>query len=230
MEKLTLALTNYNRYDLLLESFVRVSDDDRITEIIISDDCSEYSIYEEVRETFRMFPKIKLYRNEENIGMLKNKKRAVELSSSNWVILFDSDNVINTDYLDALERIPLTNDIIYCPSGALPNFNYSRYAGNIYNFHTVKKHLREPMFNCLLNTANYVVPRDKYLEVFKENSDIKGTDTIWFNYLWLQKGNRFYVVPGMKYKHLVHDGSEFLKDTDYNMAMAETMKKRINAL
>lgn len=213
-----------------MESFWKILEDERVNEIVISDDCSKDHVYEFVKRNVAGIDKIKLYRNEQNIGMLKNKKRAVELASNNWVILFDSDNVINTDYLDALERVPMYEDIIYCPSGALPNFNYSKYAGNIYNSHTVKKHLREPMFNCMLNTCNYVVNKRKYLDVFQENSEIKGTDTIWFNYLWLYRGNRFYVVPGMKYKHLVHDGSEFLKDTDYNMAMAETMKQKISAL
>jgi glycosyltransferase involved in cell wall biosynthesis len=45
MRKISLCLTNYNRKELLMESFAHVLNDERISEIIISDDHSDEDIY-----------------------------------------------------------------------------------------------------------------------------------------------------------------------------------------
>lgn len=224
---ITLALTNYNRYEMLLESFAQVIDDDRITEIVISDDCSRRDISEKIAWHFLANKKVKLFYNEKNVGMSMNKKLAVERSTNEWVILFDSDNIIDPTYIDALEQILLRDDTIYCPEFARPNFDYTIYSRYFYHAKNIKQFIQEPMFNCCMNTANYVVNREKYLQVYKEDKRIKGTDTIHFNKLWLEAGYKFFVVPNMQYEHKVHDGSEFIKHMDYNMKMAEKIKQQI---
>lgn len=87
-----------------------------------------------------------------------------------------------------------------------------------------------PIGECLFNTCNYLVNRAEYLRVYQHNADMKATDTIHFNYLWLSAGNHFYVVPGMEYYHRVHDGSGFLQDCSYNMAKAKEIKELIKSL
>jgi hypothetical protein len=89
--------------------------------------------------------------------------------------------------------------------------------------------LSDLMGNACLNTCNYLVHRDTYLNVFKEH-DVKGTDTIAFNYEWLKAGKKLFIVPGMEYDHLIHEGSGFMKDADFNMKKAEEYKKKIQAL
>jgi len=233
--KLTLAITTFNRYDLLLESFAQVIDDPRIDEILIMDDASELKYWDKIKELPNTNPKIKVVRQLTNQGMSRNKRDAVFNSKNDWVILFDSDNVIGRDYLDAFEN---TNSwvfdhpyskIIYCPSYAKPTFDYRKYDGRIFDG-AAKPNLNDPTCNCLFNTCNYIVHRDTYLSVWKPNEEMKGSDTIWMNYLWLKSGHLFKVVSNMHYFHRVHKDSGFMQDCDYNMKKAEEIRKLIMEL
>jgi|SRR6476646_3803266 len=242
---ISLCITTYNRYEMLIESFAQVLNDDRISEILIVDDCSDIAIYDKILSVVFDMPKVRLIRNSENLGMSLNKRKAIEAAKNDWCIIFDSDNIITSSYLDALfkacnfhaaalrkkginEQYWFDTTTIYCPSFAKPQFDFRKYegwhvlhAGNI---------MQEPMGECLFNCCNYVVNRDEYLRVYEHNPAMKGTDTIWFNYLWLKAGNSFYVVPGMEYMHRVWDGSGFLQDVHYNMKRAKEIKELIKAL
>lgn len=226
---ISLCITTYNRYEMLMESFAQVLDNDLISEIVIVDDCSDIAIYDKIlAATFNM-PKVRLIRNSENLGMSLNKKKAIESATNPWCIIFDSDNIIGPDYLEALDRLRVLDaTTIYCPSFAKPQFDFRKYEGwHILHAGNV---MQDPMGECLLNCCNYVVNREEYLRVYRHNPDMKGTDTIWFNYLWLKAGNSFYVVPGMEYMHTVHDGSGFLQNVQYNMKKAKEIKELIKAL
>jgi glycosyltransferase involved in cell wall biosynthesis len=239
--KLTLALTVFNRYDLLLESFAKVIDDPRIDEMLIMDDCSAPEYWDKIKVLPDLNPKIKVVRQLTNQGMSMNKMNAVFNSKNEWVILGDSDNVFGKDYLDALEAEgELLSRFIYCPSFAKPQFDYRKFERKIFSISRdfpdskgslgVKPDLNDSMLNCLFNTCNYVVKRDEYLKVWKENKEMKASDTIYFNYLWLKAGNYFTVLPNMHYFHRVHKESAFLQDLDYNMGKAEEVKKLIMEL
>lgn len=246
---LTLAITVYNRYDLLLESFTQVIDDPRIDEILISDDCSKDEYWNKIKELPKFNDKIKVVRQLENRGMSYNKMSAIANSKNSWVIIFDSDNVIGKDYLDAFFNYASHNpDFIYCPTFAKPNFDYRKIIqpdidsededkknGKNSSYQTVfygKNHgdLNDPIINCFYNTCNYIVNREKYLSVWKENPSMKGSDTIWFAYLWLKEDKGFFPVRNMHYFHRVHQGSGFMQDFDYNMKKGEEIKKLIMAL
>lgn len=230
--KLTLAITVFNRYEMLLESFTGLIDDPRIDEILIMDDASEDKYWKKIEQLPKFNPKIKVCRQFENRGMSINKRDAIFNSKNEWVIIADSDNVFKKNYVDALLRVPkLAPHIIYCPSFAAPNFDYRKYQGNIYfKSSSFQLLLQETEFSCLMNTCNYVVNREAYIKCFEENKEMIASDTIWFNYLWLKAGNAFYVVPDMEYTHRVHKGSGFLEQIEYNMTQADKVKKLIIAL
>lgn len=239
---ISLCITTYNRYDLTIESFRQVIDDPRISEIVIVDDCSKPDIFNLFSEMVDSDPnrnKIKLVRNTENLGMSRNKARAIELASNPWCILFDSDNVIDSSYVDELfnawdlhkkfyGEIPPTK--IYCPSFAKPQFDYRSYNGYHIAANNGRAIMKDSAGQCLMNTCNYVVNREEYLKVYEYNPEMRGTDTIWFNYLWLKAGNEFYVVSDMEYFHRVHAGSGFLEECDYNMKRAAEVKQLIQTL
>lgn len=228
----SLCITTYNRFEMTLESFAMVLDDPRISEIVIVDDCSEMKYYDMLAAATIDMGKVRLIRNEKNLGMSLNKKKAVELAKNEWCILLDSDNVIRPDYIDALtERTGNLNPkVIYCPDFAKTKFDYTKFGGTYIDKSSVRHFVTLPMAEPALNTCNYVVNRAEYLCIYQHNPAMKGTDTIWFNYLWLSAGNSFYVVPGMQYDHRIHDGSGFLADCDYNMKMAKDIKELIKQL
>lgn len=240
---LSLCITNYNRYEMLLESFQHVYDDERISEIVISDDCSDWKIYSKLEAYCRDKKKIQLFRNDRNLGMSLNKKKSVELASENWCILFDSDNILKRDYINAFHAFVLDNEgkespnssilndgPIFCPEFAKPDFDYRKFSGLRIDWQNIRQVVADSMGNCLMNSCNYIVNRHKYLEVYRHDPSIKASDTIHFNYLWLKSGGSFYVVPGMQYFHRVHPGSGFLADVNYNMQQAEKTKRMIMQL
>jgi glycosyltransferase involved in cell wall biosynthesis len=228
---LSLCLTNYNRYELLLESFQAALQDHRVTEIVISDDCSTKDIYQKLVAYCDSQPKIKLFRNDYNMGMGLNKKMVIERASGDYDILFDSDNVVTGEYLDACFGHHHYPNVINVPDFAMPDFDYRLFSAWLISTSNIRHFLnRHPMATCLLNTCNYVVNRQRYLDVYEHNASMKGTDTIWFNYCWLKGGNFFFVVPGMQYQHRNHPGSGFLQDVDYNMARSREMVQLIKAL
>lgn len=232
--KLTLAITVYNRWEMLLESFAGVIDDPRIDEIIIMDDHSESQYWNKIKDLDKFNPKIKTIQQLFNRGMSENKRDAIACAKNEWVIIFDSDNIIGKDYINAIEAEgELLSRFIYCPSFAKPNFDYRKFIGKRYNIKYSTGEppdLNDPMLNCLFNTCNYLVKRDMYVNVWKENLSVGCADTIWFNYLWLKEGNYFTVLPGMEYEHRVHKGSGFLQEVDYNMKKADEVKRLIMAL
>jgi glycosyltransferase involved in cell wall biosynthesis len=234
--KLSLAITSYNRYEMTVESFAQVIDDPRIDDILILDDASTDGSYEKLRDHFSGNEKVRVIRQAQNRGMLLNKAAAVALSKNEWVILWDSDNIIGQTYLNAHFNISvygepqLYRDTIYMPEYAKPQFDYRQFSGKKFDRHNSIDLIRDKMGNCLLNTCNYLVHRDTYGKVFEENPEMKGTDTLWFNYLWLKAGNSFYVVPGMQYYHRQHEGSTWLQHADYNMTKAAELNKKILSL
>lgn len=227
--KLTFAVTTYNRYEMLLESFAGIIDDPRIDEILVMDDCSEDKYWNKIKDLPNFNPKIKVVRQLQNRGMSVNKRDAVFNSKNDWVILADSDNVFNNNYVDAFFGLgKYMKEHIYCPSFAAPNFDYRKYQGNVYfKSSSFQLLLQDSQFSCLMNTCNYVVNKEAYLSVWEENKEMIASDTIWFNYLWLKSGNGFFVVPGMEYQHRVHKGSGFLKEMEYNMKKAKEVEKLI---
>lgn len=230
--KLTLAITTYNRYEMLLESFAQVIDDPRIDEILIMDDHSKDEYWNKIKELPKFNDKIKVVRQLENRGMSVNKRDAIFNAKNEWVIIFDSDNVIGKDYLDALEvehNEGFLTGAIYCPSFAKPNFDYRKFVGNPISRSSLPD-MNDSAANCFFNTCNYVVKKSDYLRIWKENPEMKGSDTIWFNYLFLLKQGFFIVVPNMHYFHRVHKDSGFLQDVDYNMRKGEEIKKLIMSL
>lgn len=246
--KLSLCITTYNRFELLKESYAQVIDDPRISEIIIVDDCSaEPGIKERVNSLAG--GKVKVFHQVGNRGMSLNKCDAIGYASNPWAIIFDSDNIIGPDYLDAFFKLAIEGDalnefgnitnikkFIFCPDFAKPEFDYREYKiGNggvgirsgIYGKRESAFEIKNDSFNCLMNTCNYIVHRDNYLSTYQYNPDHVASDTIWHNYNHLKSGGLFCVVPDMQYYHRVHKGSGFLQGVDHNMKMQAQVRKMI---
>lgn len=228
--ELSLCITTYQRTNLLYESYSKVIDHPLISEVVIVDDCSEMSIWNDLKKNC-IHPKIRLYRNEENLNMSRNKREAISKASNDWAIILDSDNILYPEYLDSLIINMLNPNLIFHPDFAEPEHDYTYWSGTGITKGNARRFLDKPEFRCLLNNCNYVVNRDEYLRVYKYDETIKESDTIYFNTLWLEAGNGFYVVPGMKYHHRKHSGSGWLNgDHKYNMNKAAELQEKIKNL
>lgn len=231
MQTITLAITNFNRTTELLDSFIRVVNDDRISEILICDDYSDTATGIFLTELCNESPKIWVEFSGENIGMSRNKAKAIALASNEWCILFDSDNILDKQYIDSIYAVKTWSpDTIYNPSYARPHFDFRHFAGRTLRRGNIRKYHKMRNFDSMINVCNYFVNRKSYLANFVHDESIKGTDTSFFLYNWLKRGNKFHIVRGMEYEHKVHDGSEFLKNLDYNMQKGDEIKKMMLSL
>lgn len=228
--KYTLCITTYNRTDLLFESFAKVANDPRLHEILIVDDCSNADVVQALISGLSKYSNVRLIINPQNKGMAENKKYAVSQCLTDWVILFDSDNIMDSDYLDALGGLELQDNCIYMPDAAKPNFDFTKFGGVYMGKEEVKKNISDPMFNVCCNTCNYLINKDFYLNVAKPSNKAKGADTINHLLGHLKAGGQVYVVPNMAYIHRDHAGSEYRKDLDYNMIQSERLRKEIKQL
>lgn len=206
---ISLCLTNYNRTTLLYESIEQVIGDDRISEIVISDDCSDIAVYQDVIWKYLGHDKVKVYRNDSNLDCYRNKKKAVELATNDWVILFDSDNILTTKYLDSINHNPSDPKVLLQPCFAKPHFDFRKYQGQAITRHNVKQFINDSTFQTMLNAMNYYVNRNEFLMIWDGHTDPVTSDSLFQNYNWLKGGNTIFVQEGMEYEHRVHSGSHY---------------------
>lgn len=229
-KKISLCITTYNRTDLLFKSFEHVINDERIGEVVIVDDCSFENIYDEVAEYCKKFPKIKLYRNQVNLDCYLNKRRAIEYATYPYCALIDSDNIIMIDYLNRVYSYEWSENIIFHPSFAKPNFDYTRYEGLVITKDNVAPYMSMPMFSTMLNTNNFFVNRNRYLETFDDKVDPVTSDSIYFCYCWLAAGNEIFVVNDLSYFHLVHSLSHYQNNVSRTNGFHEHTERKLKEL
>lgn len=231
--KISLCITTFNRYEMCEDCLADVIDDDRIDDIVIMDDCSTNMAHMKLLLRFGQNKKIKIRTQLQNVGMSKNKRDAISFAKNEWAIIFDDDNKMGPDYLDALFEVDglfVNKYDIFMPDFAKPNFDYRNFDdANIYSGN-INQWTAMPRFGAMINTCNYVVNRDFYLDAWVYNQEMKATDTAWHAYNHLKAGGAFYVVPGMTYEHRVHDESGFMKDVHYNMAQSGRIGELIKKL
>lgn len=194
---------------MTFDSFRNVLYNDIISEIVIVDDCSDERIYSNLAFMVNGLNKVKLYRNDRNLGCYYNKRRVVELASNEWVILFDSDNIIGPDYISSISGKELNRNYIYQPEYARPHFDFRKFSGSLISKDFIKGYMSQKSFSTMLNAMNFLINRDEFLKIPVRDSEPWTADSIYFNYLWLKSGNKIYVTPGMQYDHLVHNGSHY---------------------
>jgi glycosyltransferase involved in cell wall biosynthesis len=190
---------------MLIESYSHVFDDERISEIIIVDDRSEQRTQDQLINIFNSSTgdKIKFFTNTSNLGCYRNKREAISKASNDFVIIFDSDNIITTDYIDRIFERPWSKDTIFAPDFAKPHFDYTAFSGNTITNHNIKEMMLLKNFCAMINTMNYFVSRDEYLKVWEDRSEPWTADTALQNYNWLKAGNKIHVLTGLQYEHRI---------------------------
>jgi len=210
MRQISLSITNFNRFDLLVKSYEQVKDDPRISEIIIVDDCSLPHFRDEL-DTLND-GKTKVHYNTHNLGVYKNKHRSVQLATNERVIVFDSDNILRPNYIDRIYEIEKWDDsTVYLPSFGRPEFDWRGLIG-AYTKKNIAFNIRRPKIDTLINAMNYFVNREKYLSVFDPSVEPISADSIYINYLLLKSGCTLEVLEGLEYDHLIHNGSHYVQN------------------
>lgn len=210
MRKIGISIPSWNRDEILFESFEKVYDDPRVASITIVDDQSDMNVFVSISEKAKRLPKIKLMRNLINKDCYVNKMNAVSFSEEEWIILLDSDNKIDTSYLDRIYDIPVWDKhTAYMPSYAKPLFSYEAYSGITFSKENIASYIDKPMVSTCLNCMNYFINATEYLRVWQPEINPYTADSILQNYNWFAAGKKMYIVPGCSYEHRVHNESHY---------------------
>lgn len=100
---LSIALTTYNG-----ECFLREQLDSIIAqtisdwELIICDDCSSDRTWCILEDYAKSDSRIRIFRNEKNLGYVKNFEKAISLCSGEYIALSDQDDIWNDNHLEKL--------------------------------------------------------------------------------------------------------------------------------
>lgn len=239
--KLSLVIPTYNRTDFVMEAFAQVLYNPIIDEIVISDDFSDSELYVKLWNLIDSLQneKVKLFRNDKNLGPLLNKYEAVKKCKNEWCAMVDSDNIINNDYLEKIYH-PLIKeeDMLYCPERLMEvngkvNFSYNKFRDLIVDRNNVKKFIGDINFECWMNTGNYFFNKNAYLKNIESNqidTRLSLTDSVYFSYLWLLSGNRMKVVPDMYYIHRIHKGSWWQNHSKECVRLTTEIVNKIKAI
>jgi len=223
---ISLAIPTFNSSEFFAKSFEYVLHDPRITDIVICDDHSQdFASLAALVAEFNS-PKIRLFRNDTNLKAFCNKNMAVSHCMNEWVILLDSDNSIDSTYIDAwLKEQPWDPKVLYCPDFAKPFFDYRFLSGErlardevALFFASTSPPLPDgivgSLWDALFNGGNYAFSREEYMRTHKARTNIHslveesyGADVLHFIVLWIKRGLTLKIVPEMTYEHVIRGGS-----------------------
>lgn len=245
MKEITIAIPFYNPSQYFEEAVHYVLDNDFVKEIVVNDDCSTDDEWEKINEIVSTLNtnKIKLFRNEVNLGGFRNKYSAVQNSTCDWIYLLDSDNHPTENTLSVIESIEDMQDYIcYCPEKLLLHNAEDGYTNEaIYQFKYDTVGIEEAKdgiikrtkwFDWFLNTGNYVFNKQTYLEFVKEpfedtTTELLHADVLAFSYFWLGSGGEFKVVPEFHYHHRLRSASYWNACGSNSSASADLYKAKI---
>ncbi|MCF6093269.1 glycosyltransferase family 2 protein [Microaerobacter geothermalis] len=98
---LSILIVNYNTCNLTLQALRSVFDSrtDYQFEVIVIDNNSTDDSVEMIE---REFPKVKLIQNRENVGFSKANNQGIKIADGRYILLLNSDTVIQKDTLDMM--------------------------------------------------------------------------------------------------------------------------------
>lgn len=245
MDKITLAIPFYNTSQYFTDCIKYALEDNFINEIVVNDDCSSshhfnnlVSIVESLNTN-----KIKLFKNNKNLGAFRNKYQTVSRCSNDWIYMLDSDNYPFEESYQIIKSISgLDSNICYSPAHLYcKNDGVNEYQNiSDYNFgyDTIGIDESKTMissgrkwFDWFVNSGNYIFNKEKYLKCLEKpfndlNTPFLQADTAVTFYYWLSNGGKFKVVEGLRHHHRLRMDSNWHRwglDSDRSVKFYEQM-------
>lgn len=222
MVQLTVAIPTLRRWGFLQKTLPSLLDNDLITWVVISDETGE-DIKQIQATEYVTNSKLILSTNTEILGMYRNKRRCLELAPTEWVAVLDSDNVFPEAFFETIMDELQTEDqkTIYASANIVRLFlktgeseeRTQHFSGKKINQSNWNETLQTRAWNFLLNDGNWIAHKS-LLEAWPldlPESKIKATDSLMIVRNAVLSGFTYYVLPGLRYIHTVHDDSEWIK-------------------
>lgn len=242
--KISLCIPTMNRFDSFLNYYLNqyliYLKKNVIDEIVICDENgNDYekiiNSYEEFKSTYL---NCKIYKNDEILGVFRNKIKVCSLATNKYIALIDSDNFCDETYFITAKKYifenekKFSNHFILAPSFAKPRFNYKHFENSVVTKQNLKEYYHVHMFEVLLNTGNYIISNDIINKINYEDyrsvmHKVSACDVIFFNLLAFQQFEDFqlHIIKDFEYEHVVHDGSTYVNTIHNCQDFSDTVVK-----
>lgn len=248
MNKITLAIPFYNTSRYFLDCIKYSINDNFVDEIVVNDDCSNEKEYDRLLKTIESIDndKIKVYRNESNLGPFRNKYKTVSNCSNDWVYLLDSDNYPFEDSYTIIKSVEFYDDVCYSPEKLFckhdntigyENIADYKFPFSIIGIEESKISIINNLewFDWFINTGNYIFNKNTYLKNLKEpyenlDTPLLHADTAASFYFWLKNGGKFKVVDDLKHNHRLRPDSTWHRCGSNSQTSVNYYKKLITEL
>jgi len=238
--ELTVAIPTMRRWKGFLEkSLPTFLNHDSVSWVVVCDETGED--VKAIRQSrWASHPKLILHENERRLGMYANKRKCVEVAPTDWVAVLDSDNLFPDDYFEALfdiwKDIGSNTKTVYAASEIVRIFlktgeseeRTRHFSGMRITKQNWNQVLQMKAWNFLLNDGNWVGHKsvlDAWPPLAEER--VRATDSIRILKNLVEKGWTYFIVPGMRYIHTVHDDSEWIKTEAESTRLLATTEWRI---
>lgn len=215
---ISVCIPTMRRFSFLKESISKYLENPYVSELVITDETGED--YEEIMSTFS-HPKLRVYKNETRLGVLRNKFRAASYATSKFIAILDSDNFADIEYFKAFNKFISNKKVpfrsMFIPSRAKPCFDFTGWINIPITRNNVKYHY--PKIETCLNVMNLIISKE-FLSLFDINSDgfcdrVGTSDSLYFSlYSMFNMNATLFIVDGMEYEHRVHDESYWKQNHD----------------
>ena len=235
--QLTVAIPTMRRWNGFLEkSLPMFLNHESVFKVVVCDETGE-DVKAIQKSKWSSHPKLILHVNDRRLGMYANKRKCVELSPTDWVAVLDSDNIFPDEYFEALfdiwKDIGCNTKTVYAASEIVRVFlktgeseeRTRHFSGMRITKQNWNQVLQTKAWNFLLNDGNWVGHRSvlEAWPIFAEER-VRATDSIRIVKNLVENGWTYFIVPGMRYIHTVHDDSEWIKteaDSSYLLATTD---------
>lgn len=92
----------------------------------------------------------------------------------------------------------------------IDSFSFEEFSGLEITAANVREYLHNQMFRVMMNACNHFAHKESWLRAVEAwNFEPNVHDSLFINYSLLRAGMTIKVLPGMRYKHAVHDQSTY---------------------
>ncbi|MEA5616714.1 glycosyltransferase family 2 protein [Cronbergia sp. UHCC 0137] len=216
-------IPTYNRLHYLPEAIASaVQQTYQNIEIIVCDNCSEISP-QAIIDTFQD-PRIRLWRNDQNIGMVANIKNGFNMAKGKYVASLHDDDMWEKDYLAKLVTVLEDNPdlaLAFCDYHIIDADNKIDYTlteevSLERNRTNLKAGIYRPFYDLAINmsigSANAAVIRKDIVDWQAIPLEVGGCYDLYINYLCSCSGLGAYYSPERLTRYRIHQQSETLTD------------------
>ena len=254
--KLSIAIPTYESSQYVEESIKKIMNFKCVNEVVIQDDKSSnqnYGELEQIVNSYKNKLSIKLFRNEKNIGAFGNKLSNIKNCSNDLIYQIDSDNVTDTN-LDLVINQINDKNIMYLPS-KIYQFRKYKYISKLlsvfrkkykvtfsdsdylYDLSVFKKGINEQEkvtvdknINWVLNSGNFIVDRNIYLEVMEPvfiNEFRPPMDAVAISYYWLRSEKKIVALKDLKHFHRKREDSVSFTENEGSYESLQEYRQKI---